>query len=211
MYQIYKDARNKSWEVLISCNINTLPVNLMIIAKHYRIKIVKYSESKYVQGLNIPDTDGFSIYRKVLRNHIIYYNDAVENKARIRFTIAHELGHCLLGHNINGHTHYRNSEIDDPSNPDETAANVFARDILMPATILRSLNVTSAEDISKICNVSMQSAEIRFNRLLELNKRNMYNRHPLEKQVYNQFSEYIEKECKLWNSSHSSKKINLKT
>ena len=194
MYQMYKNSRDKAWEALIRCKIDSLPVNLMLIAKYYNIKVVKYSESKYVQELNIPDTDGFSLYKPILRKHIIYYNDNVENNGRVRFTIAHELGHCLLGHNIKEHTNYRNSEIDNKDDPSETAANVFARDILMPATVLHSLNVSSPEQITRLCNVSMQSAEIRFKRLTELNKRGMYNKHPLERQVYNQFQHYIEKE-----------------
>lgn len=193
MYQLYKKSRDMAWEVLIKCKINSLPVNLMTIAKHYNIKIIKYSESKYVQKLNIPDTDGFSLYKPMLRKHIIYYNDNIGNNGRIRFTIAHELGHCLLGHNTKGHTNYRNSEIDNENHPHETAANVFARDILMPATILHSLNINSAEEISELCKVSLQSAEIRYNRLLELNKRGMFNKHPLEKQVYNNFYTYIKK------------------
>ena len=49
-------------------------------------------------------------------------------------------------------------------------ANVFARDILMPATVLHSLDIKSFEDISRICNVSEQSAKIRYERLLELEK-----------------------------------------
>ena len=192
MYQIYKNSRDKAWDALIRCKIDSLPVNLMLIAKHYNIKVVKYSESKYVQELNIPDTVGFSLYKPILRKHIIYYNDNVESNGRIRFTIAHELGHCLLGHNTKGHTNYRNSEIDNKDDPNETAANIFARDILMPATVLHSLGVNSPEQISRLCNVSMQSAEIRFKRLLELNARNMFNRHPLERQVYNQFKDYID-------------------
>ena len=72
-------------------------------------------------------------------------------------------------------------------------ANVFARDLLMPATILHSLKVSSAEEIARICNVSMQSAGIRYSRLLELEKRNMFNRHPLEKAVHKQFIDYIDK------------------
>lgn len=191
MYQLYKEARNKSWEVLVNCNINTLPVNLMLIAKHYSIKLIKYSESKYVQSLNISDTDGFAIYRPILRKNVIFYNDTIDNPGRIRFTIAHEIGHCLLGHNKKGHTVYRNSEIDNNNEPEETAANIFARDILMPATVLHSLNVQSAQDISDICKVSMQSAEIRFKRLQELNTRGMYNKNPLERQVHSQFEKYI--------------------
>lgn len=63
----------------------------------------------------------------------------------------------------------------------------------MPATALHSLNITSAEQIADICNVSMQLVEMRYSRLLELNKRCMFNKHPLEKQVYNNFSTYIKK------------------
>ena len=77
----------------------------------------------------------------------------------------------------------------------EMQANVFARDILMPATVLHSLDIKSFEDISRICNVSEQSAKIRYERLLELEKRNMFNRHPLEKRVYKQFTRYIDN-CK---------------
>lgn len=63
----------------------------------------------------------------------------------------------------------------------------------MPATVLHSLNVTSAEQIADICNVSMQSVEIRYSRLLELKKRCMFNKHPLERQVYKNFYNYIKK------------------
>lgn len=192
MYTEYKIARDKAWETLIECKIHTLPLNLAQIAKYYNITIIKYSESndKTLTG------DGFSTI--VNGRLVIYYNDIDSPITRQRFTIAHELGHCLLGHvKENIRTFRYNSEIDKYKDPKEIQANVFARDILMPATVLHSLNVKSADDISKICNVSKKSAEIRFNRLLELNKRNMYNRHPLEKQVYSQFTDYIRKEYKL--------------
>ena len=75
----------------------------------------------------------------------------------------------------------------------EMQANVFARDLLMPAIVLHNLNIKSSEDIARICNVSMLSAEIRYKRLTELNERNVFNRHPLERQVYRQFNEYIKR------------------
>ena len=127
---------------------------------------------------------------------IVYYNDIDYPITRQRFTMAHELGHCLLGHLKFGKTYNRNSEKDfDGMDIYEMQANVFARDLLMPATVLHSLNISSAYDISNICNVSTQSSEIRYERLLELEKRNMFNRHPLEKQVYKQFQKYIDN-CK---------------
>lgn len=190
MYQLYKDARDKSWDTLIKCRINTLPVNLMAIARHYNIKIIRYSKSEYIKSLNVSETDGFSFFKD---QPIIYYNDS-KPYSRVRFTIAHELGHCILGHLSKGKVTNRiNSEADTYTDPQEVQANVFARDLLMPATVLHSLNVQSAEDIAKLCSVSLQSAEIRYERLLELNKRDMYNKHPLERQVYEQFKSYINK------------------
>ena len=98
----------------------------------------------------------------------------------------------VLGHLANGETLHRNTEY-DVLDVKEQQANVFARDILMPATVLHSLGIKSAEDIARICNVSMLSAEIRYKRLTELNERNVFNRHPLERQVYRQFNEYIKR------------------
>ena len=188
MYHDYKIARNKAWETLIKCNITSLPINLAIVARLNNITILKYSDSK--QNLT---GDGFSL--NVNNVNVIYYNDK-KPKARIRFTLAHELGHCLLGHLKFGKTYNRNSEKDfDGMDIFEMQANVFARDILMPATVLHSLDIKSFEDISRICNVSEQSAKIRYERLLELNERNVFNRHPLERQVYKQFQKYIDN-CK---------------
>lgn len=184
MYQDYKLARNKAWETLINCKITSLPINLATIAKLNNITILKYSDSK--QNLS---GDGFSL--NVNGVNVIYYNDK-KPKARIRFTLAHELGHCLLGHLKFGKTYNRNSERDfKDMDVFEMQANVFARDILMPATVLHSLHVNSSEDIAQICNVSIQSAEIRYNRLLELENRKVFDRHPLEKRLYAQFKDYI--------------------
>lgn len=45
-YVYYKKARDKAWEVLIRCNITSLPVNLAMIARLNNITILKYSDSK---------------------------------------------------------------------------------------------------------------------------------------------------------------------
>lgn len=187
-YAYYKEARDKAWEVLIKCNITSLPANLSIIANLNNIYVIPYSSGYKPKSTS---EDGFSFIKE--DKIFIFYNDKKPLR-RIRFTLAHELGHCLLGHLKFGKTYNRNSEKDfDGMDIYEMQANVFARDILMPATVLHSLGIKSAEDIARICNVSMLSAEIRYKRLTELNERNVFNRHPLERQVYRQFSEYIKK------------------
>lgn len=176
MYSKYKIARDKAWEVLIECKICQLSVNLADIINHYGIYLVEYSNSVYIDKHNFQTEDGYS--KLIDSNYVIYYNDS-KSSNRIRFTIAHEIGHCVLGHvKENEETFRLNSETDIFNDINEMQANVFARDLLMPATVLHSLNINSAEEIAKLCNVSMQSAEIRFKRLQELNKRNMFNKHP---------------------------------
>lgn len=190
-YNNYKTARDTAWKTLIECEIVKLPVNLAEVVNHYGIYLIKYSDSDYTSRHSLPNDDGYS--RLVDNKPVIYYND---NKPthRIRFTIAHEIGHILLGHLSQGETLHRNTE-QDTDNIKEQQANVFARDLLMPATVLHSLNISSADDISNICNVSMQSAGIRYERLTKLNERNVFNKHPLEREVHSQFKDYIKKEC----------------
>lgn len=189
MYNNYKIARDKAWKTLIECGICELPINLAEVINHYGIYLIKYSDSNYISRHNSPTEDGYS--RLIDGKPVIYYNDK-KPEHRVRFTVAHEIGHILLGHLSEGETLHRNTEQDTP-NPKEQQANIFARDLLMPATVLHSLGVSSAQEIANICNVSRQSADIRFNRLLELENRNMFNKHPLERQVYNNFSTYIKK------------------
>ena len=87
--------------------------------------------------------------------------------------------------------HYRNSEFDNESNPFELQANVFARDILMPATVLAALDIHTPEEIMALCDISYQSAKIRAERLELLYRRKKFNTHPLEKQVREQFDDFI--------------------
>lgn len=190
-YKYYKIARNKVWNVLIECGINELPLDLMKIIKFYNIKIKAYSKSEYIKTLDyeIQNGDGFS---KIERGQkIIYFNDKKGNKERRRFTIAHELGHCLLNHNLY-ETKYRNSEIDYPyDSVEEMQANVFARDILMPAIILHNTSCIDYKDIMKLCNVSEVSAKIREERMKTLEKRNKFFTNLLEKQVVDNFEDFI--------------------
>ena len=133
-------------------------------------------------------SDGF--VTKIGGKKAIYLNEQKGTTQRRRFTLAHELGHIVLDHPINPII-YRNSEIDEGQKPEEVQANVFARDLLMPAGVLAALHVTTVDEIIRICNVSRVSAQIRLERLTELYKRNKFGAHPLERQVVSQFKDFI--------------------
>ena len=73
---------------------------------------------EYADLLQVVSPDGFSLRQG--RRYIIVYNDAPHIPAsRVRFTLAHELGHYTLGHLRDG-------------DKEEAEANCFARNLLAP-------------------------------------------------------------------------------
>lgn len=65
--------------------------------------------------------------------YVITYN-AHDPHSRIRFTLAHELGHHVLGHTRNGRKlrEYSNPDWNDGNYLEERDANSFAAELLMP-------------------------------------------------------------------------------
>lgn len=191
-YSLYQQARNLSWRVLRDCGVCQFPVNLGTICKHYKIKTIPYSKFTLWSMVDphAKEGDGFSL--KFENQYFIVFNDSIHHLGRTRFTLAHELGHILLGH-VEEITFYRNNEIDSDTNEQETQANIFARDLLMPAAILAALDVHTPEEIGDLCNISLQSAQIRAQRMETLYQRGCFQLHPLERAVTQQFSDYINK------------------
>ena len=196
MYENYVKARNTSWEVLLRCGIKELPITLGTIADYYNFKVIAYSDTNITQVFKneVVNGDGFIVFSKGKKE--IFLNDKVNNRNRRRFTLAHELGHGILNHNIDI-VHYRNSEVDSDIDMQELEANVFARDILMPSTVLAALDIHTPEEIMKICDVSRKSAEIRASRMELLYKRNKFNLNPMEHKVRHQFDSFIRNYRKL--------------
>ena len=195
IYQYYKLARDASWKTLIECGITSLPIDLTIIAKCYGIEIIRYSNCNFGDLLKaeILSGDDFITMRKGKK--AIFINDKIKTRGRRRFTLGHELGHAILNHPLKN-TITRNDEIDSVDNPLEMQANVFSRGILAPACVLNALNVTTAEEIMRLCDISQISANIRIERMQELYRRQRFLTNPLERQVYEQFKDFInERRC----------------
>lgn len=190
MYEHYKEARDMSWKALLDSGINSLPVDLWKIAEHFNLNIHSYSKSSVIQLFReeVLQGDGFIVC--IGDKKEIFINDKINHRPRRRFTVAHELGHGILNHDISK-IHYRNNENDSQTDMQELEANVFARDILMPATVLAALDIHTPEEIMKICDVSRRSAEIRAERMEELYKRNLFNLHPTERKVRELFDDFI--------------------
>lgn len=196
-YNDYEAARQAAWQTLLDCNIDSLPVDLGAICR-----AENYYLSSYTSGTNLISalglsgqlvgSDGFATIHN--GRYYIFYNDA-NTYQRQRFTVAHEIGHIKLGHIRPGHIHVTRT-ISASTDPLETQANQFAARLLQPACVLYGLQVSSENEIMELCNVSSEAAGFRAKRMQDLYQRRKFLSHPLERQVFNQFSKFIKRHRK---------------
>lgn len=177
-YRDYKVSRDLAWRVLINERVTELPVMVGKLCRNMGIRVQYFDP----QGGN----DGFSTIIDGQARIFVSKNCSVE---RQRFTTAHELGHILLGHV--GQFELVNREPSGQDNPIEQAANVFASRILAPACVLWALDARTPEQIAALCKISHRAAEFRAERMALLYERGRFLSSRLERQVYDQFSEFI--------------------
>lgn len=192
-YCNYKNARDAAWKTLIECGISSLPVRPSEICRHYNWVLADYIDGKRsIELLGLSElrekTDGFCA---VTENHVYIFYDSSLTVGRQRFTVAHEIGHLILGHVGPGTATVENREPTGAEREEETQANQFAARLLAPACVLHEIGATEPEEIQKMCGISKQAAKIRAERMQELERRGRYYTSNLECRVVRQFESYI--------------------
>ena len=180
-YKEYQKSRDLAWEILCREKINKLPVDVLEICRRLEIRVVQYVEPR-------PEGDGFST---IIDGVPHIYVQKQQSRQRARFTIAHELGHVLLGHV--GKAGLVNREPSPDDDPIEQGANVFAARLLSPACVLWGCNVSSAADIAALCDISPTAAGYRWERMQILLERDKFLTSSMERRVYRRFGKYIKK------------------
>ena len=179
-YRKYKESRDLSWRVLLNEGVTELPVKITALCKQMGIQV------SYFDPIN--GSDGYSTILFGMPRIFVSRNCSPE---RQRFTIAHELGHILLGHV--GKYELVNREPSPQDNSVEHEANVFASRLLASACVLWALDAYTPERIAELCRISNQAASFRAERMAVLKKRGKFLTSPLERKVYQQFADFIEK------------------
>lgn len=187
-YAIYRDIRDSAWRCLLNFRVNSLPVDVLAIARAANIHVIRntlvnqLSDGEMGKAL----TNG--------RDWIIIYDDT-QSIDVCRFTLAHELGHIFLGHDLK-YAKYAGIQEFVGKGKSEQQADAFAARLLCPACILHSLDLNTAEQIATACRVPLDVAARRADRMRELNKRNQFLTNPLEKEVYENFQTYLSSQMK---------------
>lgn len=182
-YGAYKDIRDSAWHCLIDFDLDCLPIDVLKIARTAGIRVVRNS---LVSDL-LPGENGKAYYDG--KTWTIIYQD--KNPSPLsRFTIAHELGHIFLGHDLK-HAKYTDAQEFIGKPKSELQADMFALRLLCPACVLHELNLQTATEIASTCRIPLAMAKLRATRMHELNKRNKFLSHPLEQEVYKNFEAYL--------------------
>lgn len=144
----HQRIENLVQKILDNADFKKVPIPVEEIVKKFGLKIVPF---------DFPE--GFSGVLKKEKK-IIGVNQN-HHPVRQRFTLAHELGHFLLGHDDNDFIDDRF----DRSSPNEREANLFASYLLMPKEVVKKsvkLHGLVIQKLSREFKVSDQAMTIRL-------------------------------------------------
>ena len=161
-------ATQRAYEFLLEQNITELPIDpfKLIEAFDNDCYICSWSELKHSTGENDPfdlKINKAEAKTQVIRgsnDYMIVYDDSYSDE-RIRWTIAHEIGHILLGHLIfyDATALNRGGLSLEEYGVLEVEAHWFAGILLSPHAVLNLYGIKESQNIAFLCNISKQSAD----------------------------------------------------
>ncbi|MEN3133312.1 ImmA/IrrE family metallo-endopeptidase [Bacillus albus] len=201
----YSLAQRCAYQTIFESELTTLPINFRKIERCFpNLKIRTFSWMAKTHNMSFKEVckwarseEGCCWYRESDNTYIILYNEKIGSPQRIRWTIAHELGHFILKHNqrSNKRVMSRGPLSDSEYEVFEKEANCFARNLLVPipifSKILTEVSTINLFDIGEICDISYEAAEYIINHLNDIQHKGLCI-HSLYPQIAIPFEEYIE-------------------
>lgn len=174
-------------EIYVKAGISSLPISPEETAKRLGIKLVSYKTMTEIYEITMRELYsksrfGFSYIED--GRFVIAVNENSCGERRRRFTIAHEIAHCVLGHL----SHEAKNTVEN-----EREADRFAAELLAPVCVLRECGVSDADEISRLCGISKAAAEISLRRVLSADKA------PYAREIIERFGGFISRYRKISN------------
>lgn len=142
---------------------------LQCIPKNCRI--LSYQKMAEVTGCAIHDiavlcksNSGATHYDPETNRYLILYNTDM-NSGRVRWTLAHEMGHIYLGHlKAIEEAEIAYTESRGFYDQFESEADYFAWNLLAPLPIMREMGIRSTSEIKLTYGLSTQAAALQYDR-----------------------------------------------
>lgn len=192
---------DKVFQLLVDCNITTLPVQLEKILDFLDVGLIPLS--RIIRGTGCGKEEIFKLWGNrdghlmtcaVAEGYLlkIAYNDLDFSQGRTRFTISEEIAHILLGH-YKDDMYRINAPVpwyDEIYQQHEKQARLAAGLILCPPPVFYQIpQYLTVQAISGLCSVtpkcSKTSLNVLFQYQLEIQGRNSYTR------LNNQFLRFV--------------------
>lgn len=181
-----------AWETLIKNNVTSMPIRPAQIAQEMGISVFEYSEFSRATGRNLNDiqekygADGFT--QMIDDEHVIFYNQE-HCPGRVRWTLAHELGHIILGHTF-GVTGALTRQGKKKDFYDIQADNFAAR-LLCPESVVHLCGVESQYELQELTDLSNIASKYAWQDLCERRMRGDFILAGIEKILVQQFQQCI--------------------
>lgn len=167
------EANRLSRLLNLSRGVDRFPVDVEELAKGYAAQFGHSDPIATVVGADLPGFEGalYRVEKSGKHEWALIYNSAIEIPGRIRFTMAHELGHYIL--HRKSRDEFRCSESDmlhweSVEKRQEAEADVFASYLLMPIDDFRrtigtaSVNLDVLDHCAQRYGVSLTAAILKW-------------------------------------------------
>lgn len=195
----YATITRKAYQLLAELEIAKFPVDpFEIINQLDSLYLAAWTELKENTSdsdpllLKVRKLDAETIVKRGSGEYLIVYDDTIGYLPRIRFTLAHEIGHIVMGH----FTEFEKTSLREGVAPAEKIvlereADAFAAELLAPRTILQRFPGIKNDPawLQQTCFLSEQAADIRAKEL----KRVDFGYYKHEDRLHRNFYNYLEK------------------
>ena len=200
---MHKHIRRSAWGLLLTHGICNLPVNINDLLCNMGVRCYDYRSGWPIidqLGLDgLCKNEAFTVQVDDGKYIIFYHPEPF--KSRLKFTLAHEIGHIVLGHPLTDYPRCRAFAINSANDPTERQANRFAARLLAPACVLHEIGVITAHEIMDHTGMSYYAAKVRLDEIQRLNRLGMYYSDPMEVAVREQFWGYIQRHSRSFRGS----------
>lgn len=162
----YRHIQNTVLQFMLNQGVKKYPINIKKLAEKngwelISLKSLKEDKHLSLYALNI--SDAITFYNSETMQYKIVYDDSVRPTQRIRFSLAHEIGHILLKHlekqNI---PQGKQITLINQNEIVEQEADFFAANLLSSNIILKALGINSVQQLMRLCGITKSAAVSRL-------------------------------------------------
>lgn len=189
----------RAYELLAALNISEFPIDPRKIIAHFpNWFLIGWLQLRDDSGQDDPlyihrdRAEAKTVIQRGSSEYLIVFDERVDNTQRIRWTLAHEIGHIIMGHLVEFESTALNRRglTEKEHGVLEVEAHWFAAELLAPKTIIRRFNFDdSPQGISLICDISKEAAEKRLKDIARMDFGYFLTENRILRNFYNHLSQ----------------------